>query len=362
MDHKNFYVHLSSVDSLAFFPHNTSHNFSNVLSSSIDLSDGAYEVGLASIIYEEKNVQSMKRKLYLPDQSRILIDYPSRSVFNKNVGLADWYLGEENFVTTMNDVLKKLRYAHLEYFEDTENNKKVKLFVYLTYEGKITLDSNLSTILGLSKTDFTNGEHTGQQAISLEMLRTPRNPLIVAITLVKMINVFATISKPYDDSLDAVAEAINTAFEEKEIDIIASIDRNEEFLKFKFADEMLSILLPLSLSLYFGSNPEKKYSEKNPSIDLQALKVDVKNNQVLCLSNIVKEQHYGNTMFPILRILPSVSTIKGSVALNFHPLFYVPVTVKQLDKIQIQFVTTNTFEVPIDSIPVILSLHFRRIS
>lgn len=267
MDHKSFFVNISSTDSLTYFPYNNSHKFSNVLSSPIDLSDVIYEVALASLMYQQIDVPSTQRSLNLPDQSRIVVNYPSKSVFTKTLGLADWYLGVNQVIDSLNDEFKKLHYAHLEVFLDEEKNYIVKLYVYVPFDGKILLDGNLSLLLGLSTTTFSNGKHVGESKVDIDMLRTPRNSFEFSITLIKFVNLFVTIPKPQDESLDSLAEAINLAFETKSLDIVAVVDQNEEFFNFAFPDDLISIYLPIELSHYFGSNPEQKYSITNRQIE-----------------------------------------------------------------------------------------------
>lgn len=219
MDRKSFFVNLSSVDSLNYFPYNSSLRFSNLLSSATDLLDN-YEVALASIIFEQKNVANKKRMLILADQSRIVINYPSKTTLNKTLGLADWYLGVEHVINTINGELKKIRYAHLEQYTDEEKNQKVVLYVYLPFDGRVILDNNLAALLGLSQTTFENGKYIGVDNINIDILRSPRGPIDYSITLIKFVNIFAVIPKPLDSSLDSLSESINAAFENKEIDIV----------------------------------------------------------------------------------------------------------------------------------------------
>lgn len=353
----NFYIHLSSVDSLLYYPYNTSHKFTNLLSSSISLSEGAYEVALASLVYGQKALPNSPIKLNLGSESKIMINYPSKSYFSKEFNVADLYLGTTHVINLINDELKKLRYAHLvEYSEN--KTKKIKLYVYVPKNGRIELDEKVAKLLGFKRNSFKNGEHIPSEEMDLEVIRLMDKP--VKFTLVKLVNIFARLPEPVDETADSIAESLTKAFESKGIDVSALADENEENIKFTIEDEQLSFYLPIGLSNCFHLDPEQQYSQDYNSFSALALKQVNNSCQILCTSNIVQEQHFGSQMSPLLRVIPVANSINTSNAINFDPLFYVPVTVKHLSDIQIEFKTSNNSELPIDFSPLILTLHFRK--
>lgn len=358
MEQKQFFVNISSVDSLQFFPFNSSTDFTNKLNSSIPLNSD-YEVALASIIYTGKPVDATHRRLVLDSETKIMINYPSATTFTETFTRADYYLGVNRVINLVTEHLKKLKYAHIVTEADANNNVSVKLYVYTPGKGRVVLDENVALMLGFSKdkTTFENGIHEAENPFNIEILSSLI--LTVQYTVIKFVNIFAVIPDLADESLDSIAEALNTSFETVGVKITAKADASEEYLNFTFPDDLVSFYLPTKLSNFFGCSPEQLYSKANAQVDATTMKTEEFCNQFLVLSNIVDLQHYGSKVLPILRIVPTASSIKGPTWVNFTPLFYMPVTKKELSEIQIQLKSINAQDIPIDEGTVTVTLHFR---
>jgi hypothetical protein len=86
------------------------------------------------------------------------------------------------------------------------------------------------------------------------------------------------------------------------------------------------------------------------------------NSSVYIYSNIIHAQHVGNTLAPLLRIIPVDNISNGHIHQVFNTPYYIPVSRSNIDTIEIDLRTDMGDRIVFEAGKVMCKLHFRQVS
>jgi hypothetical protein len=86
------------------------------------------------------------------------------------------------------------------------------------------------------------------------------------------------------------------------------------------------------------------------------------NSAVYIYSNIIHAQHVGNTLAPLLRIIPVENITNGQIHQAFNTPYYIPVSRVHIDTIEIDLRTDTGDRIVFEAGKVMCKLHFRQVS
>jgi hypothetical protein len=92
-------------------------------------------------------------------------------------------------------------------------------------------------------------------------------------------------------------------------------------------------------------------------------KADLKigNSSVYIYTNIVHPQHVGDTLAPLLRVIPVTNTNSGQIHQVYNTPYYIPVSRMHIDTIEIDLRTDTGDRIVFEAGKVMCKLHFRQV-
>lgn len=171
-------------------------------------------------------------------------------------------------------------------------------------------DEKLADLIGLETSYTQNGKYEGKVNMSESRLQSRRSELnSVDVTVVNFSAFEISIDASEDNSLDSVAEVINTSLQDNSIN--ASIVFSESDAVIVVRDKFLKLELPRSLNVALGFPVKFEYKSGRYRADIHHLHQRSSREHILLISDFVADQYYCSSLLPILKILP-IGLFKGS--------------------------------------------------
>lgn len=357
------YITLCSNADLLYFPENDTKKFKNKINPTINLdSIGSYECGVQSLScsVDANTLRKLRQKIqYASNNCQIKIKNPIPTTYSlESVTWKLLGLTPNKLYAALSAAAVQLRYISFTQTYDSESDFLVTLKLNLPSGNIFYLDPDLKKLLGFSQYVFTkNGDYVGKTFTKDDVNIYKKEKFELAI--IKFEEVNAVIEAPEDDSLDALAQSINLAFENNGIDASITIAGDELTAQIAINTPFLSLKFPSFVSDGFALDHDMVFKEGVRVVDLSHLKLDNQREHILLLSDIIEERRYTSSFLPILRIIP-FSLLKKAQYIEFHPIQYSSVNVKTISEISFEFINDKFKSVNLGSMPVSITLHLKK--
>lgn len=358
----NTYITLCSNADLSYFPKNNTSKFINKVLPSINLTPiGNFEVGVQSISCTPNiNLASNTKQIIHFDSSQCELHIKKPIPQTYSLTSSSWKL----LGLTANRLYAALTAAasNLLYIVFTQTyNENSDFFVTLTLsmpkDHILFMDPKLGKLLGFDQYIFSeNGVYTGkiftQQSIDLYKQDS------FELSIIKLEDLNIKLQTPEDDSLDALADSVNTVFEENNVDASFTIAGDEQSAQIVVNTAFMTVKFPPFLLEGLALPDGRVFKEGTHIIDLSHLKLDNQRAHLLLCSNIIEERRYCSSLIPILRIIP-FSQLSKTGYVEFHPIQYSTVNVQSVSEILIEILNDKFRSISLGSMPVTVTLHLR---
>jgi hypothetical protein len=301
----DFYVTLMSNSDLNCFSSNTSTNFINHFSPSLALKPYRYEVGLAQIEFNvSKEIEATADTKETPpapffgvsENDNFLTTWTeTRStviIENKAATVKEFYLHMSKKIKSL-----KIPIELLQHLRPGEGILKVKL-IYNGADGrKLTISSNLATILGFTETVFERGEHIAAADLNADFYNTvPKSEtfeLVMASSIEKRYVVMEPATRSYQD----VISSIKICVQRSKLSI--GILESEGNLFVNIFDKLLTVRFPPAINEHFELGPNHVFVHSHTRVAIPA-----------AVSTIPTEEEPGRTSQTYPRDVQLYSTTK----------------------------------------------------
>lgn len=358
----NIYITLCSNADLSYFPNNNTSKFINKVIPSIELTPfGNYEVGIQSIsCMSNVNLPYNTKQIIKFDNQncKILVKKPIPQSYS--LTSATWNilgLTANKLYAALTAAASNLRYI---VFTQTYNDNSdffVTLSLNMPKDHVFFMDPQLCKLLGFNQYIFNeNGDYSGNIFTQEEVDLYKKDAF--ELKIIKLEDKTLELEVPEDESLDALSDCINTAFEKQDIDASFTVDADEQSVQIVVKTALMSILFPSFLLEGLALPFDKVFKEGTHIVNLSHLKLDNQRAHLLLCTNIAEERRYCSSLIPLLRIIP-FSQLAKTGYVEFFPIQYSTVNVKSITEILVEFLNDKFRAISLGSMPVSLTLHLR---
>lgn len=363
MESDGFYVTLCSNNNNDLFE-NSYSRFRNLLFQPIQLSqDHCYECALVYLSFKCKTNQENPLKITLfglSSNEKVIAYIPTEQKYE--LLMSRWYFVgslSQRFYAEVRNAGTHLKFVSFTQNYDLQGKFRIGFEVNLPENYVLAFDATLAKILGVNELYDTNGKYEGLHIISEEKLEHNRFALTrVKISIIKYTKKEVDVSLEEDDTLDAVAEAFNTAFTDNDIEANITFGDTEGAITVK--QQNLKIELPPAFNAGVLVPNNFQYKTGTHKLFLHHLESRKTREHILLLADFVAEQFYCSSLLPLVKVLPVESLSKSSV--SFPNPQYISVCKKYITDIQITLVDQNLEEIKLkeEPSPITAVFHFRK--
>jgi hypothetical protein len=369
-------VTLLSSSDLNCFSFNNSTNFINHFSPSVVLQPYRYEVGLAQIEFNttpEIKTAPTTELVTVPkffgrsENDNVLTTWTeTRStvvIENKAASVKEFYIHISRKLKSL-----KIPIELLQNLQPGEGVLKVKLIYNGTDGRKLTISSNLATILGFTATVFERGEYIAAAGLNTDFYNTvPKSEtfeLVMASSVEKRYVVMEPATRNYLD----VISSIKICVQRSKLSI--GILESERNLVVNVFDKLLKVRFPPAINEHFKLDTDYIFFQSHTKIPLPApepTKISEENlpipetnrtELVHVMCNFVEPQRIGANMKPILKTICNATN--SPCSRTFLPVFYLQPSRTELDCIQISLLDSDFVQLKPTGSPTLVVLHFKR--
>lgn len=356
------YITLCSNADLTYFPKNNTSKFINNVIPNINLSPiGRYEIGVQSISCMPNLSLSNNSKQIIKfksGESRLEISKPVSQTYS--LTSATWKilgLSPNRLYAALAAAATNLQYIVFTQSYDDNSDFYVSLTLNMPQDHIFFMEPQLGKMLGFDQYIFkTNGEYKGKIFTQHQVDLYKQDAFKLAIIKFEKLNV--ELESPEDDSLDALSDSINTAFENEDIDASFTISGDEQSAQIVVNTPFMAIKFPPFLLEGLALDADKVFKEGTHVCDLSHLKLDNQRAHVLLCSNIVDERFYCSSLIPLLRII-QFSQLSKTGYVEFYPIQYSTVNVNSISEIAIEILNDKFLPVSLGSMPITITLHLQ---
>lgn len=370
-DESSFYISLHSESSLQYYPGNKPSDFVNRLHKPLSCGPG-FEVGICDVFFAPGNEtesdcsQEVQKTIKVTTGKK---DHQQISVAKKGPRLLDW-IKEINSSLKVNNLTGLKLVYHVDPKYKTE---RVKIINTLTAFSYVTFSDNALNIFGFNTEvdgrKFPMGTYESDNLSSEILYHQLNEPLIIRFVIEpksEQVNISLRVgegSKQIVDPHDLINN-INRALQEKSIPIEYALDEHDVTIEVQSKDKSNRIEMSRELNLLFGLEWNHVFQGKE-EYAFSASKINFVrgHERLIFLSNVVKNQYYGDSMRNVLRITstPKKSTENKEVHLQFQPVIYLPLASTPIPQISVKIMTeSGDFASVSSSHPLAIILHVRR--
>lgn len=392
MDPKNsFYVAFNNIDSLHYFPDNTSSNFRSFLPTQIPSKN--MELALVSISYtdlftpKEETDQpdshshnpttDSEKKFFDPtkDDNVIHITKVERALRfeitkENNMGVRTFTttLGQK-FVQFSSDAIRMsllfvitLGAINVEIEIDDPSDEKSKY---------ILLDRTIAKVLGFDKRKLHTGKHVAERELDEAAYDLIEVGEKFDIQVGKDVVSTAIIQEPDEYNIDELISNIALALENENSGIYTEERDNELLIAFRTYTDGTEIKFSRKLNRTLGLAPDHIFDDDIqewkvpedllPSKEEQEKTLIFFQNQLVVHCNLVFPQMFSNKLIPMLRVCKRQKSLKSRVEIDFGSVQYLPLRETHLDFIEILLTDEHMTVLPNSKSPTSVLLHFRKI-
>ncbi|CAL8127892.1 unnamed protein product [Orchesella dallaii] len=289
------------------------------------------------------------------DKIKLLVPNISSDQFQID-GSVDIHFSDIEFLNLLSEKLLFFGIVKFSFDFNTDGDVYVVVNVTLGEYGYVILDRRLSNILGFENTTFENGTHRAKRVLDRTLLKNTKQSTV--INYVKYTTKLIDFREPSDASLDSIAEALHLSFKAESEDVMVAVDDNEEYMEFDIKKDYLEFQLPESIADYFAVSSDYRFSKRTSLLLPKSTKPTREN--ILCCTDLIDHQLYGNQEFPIIRdVFIGESVIKGPFRRNFDSVQYYPLMKKVFRSVTVNFITSSS-KFTIGSEPVSVLFHIRK--
>jgi hypothetical protein len=155
---------------------------------------------------------------------------------------------------------------------------------------------------------------------------------------------------------------INKKLLENKLPIEFSVDEHDVTIEITSKEKENKIQFSKDLNHLFGLDEEHIFLGSEEYAFTRKFNFERGNEKLIFLSNVVRNQYYGDGMQPVLRVAakPASTQVNKEVHLKFEPIIYLPLSTTPIREIFVKIVTESGSLASVSNRPLTLVLHIRR--
>ena len=263
-------------------------------------------------------------------------------------------------------------------FRATEDTNSIHGKSLIQFTGKeneeLVIPVELAKTLGFTTNIFTRGDHNSPNDVDVEEFHRIPDETDLYFKIKNKLEYKFPLEEPDDRKLDAIMASVNMGLVVLGLTIKFDVDGDKCTTQMTADD---SVKLPSSINRQLGLADDFVFTldykhenkqeiafeqpDSEPVIEMESVQIERISKQLIVTCSAVKNQYFGESQYPVLRILNLPQEYINQTQITFSPILYVPLESDDITQVRVRLLDEFGRLLNFGNNPVQLTLHFRAI-